>query len=289
MIERAAKSKSAVSVLLEDFNDIDIYVEDTAVESKKIYTELINRVFADKYKIENVIPTGPSTKVISEWKRHNSMDDKRKRIFIIDGDYHLLNDSLKDYLSAEEQESHKGLFLLPKYCIENFLVDFKSLIEIVHDEDPIDDRIEIAKKLNLENWLIENESLKDLFIYNSICQKFNIGVKTSKYKVTNLGKVGHPGVCCSGLISNRINELKVAINSKNSKINIEKEYSSRYERVRHMDILSIVTGKDYLLPLLKKHINSKYDCSGISNTSFKIRIAKMCDISELLLLENELN
>lgn len=289
MNERADKSKSAVSVLMEDFNDIDIYVEDTAIESKKIYTELINRVFIDEYRIENIIPLGPSTKVIAEWKKSKPINDNRKKIFIIDGDYHLLNDSLKDYLSGDNANNHKGLFLLPRYCIENFLLDFKSLIEIVHDEVPVETRLEIKKVLNLDKWLLDNQNLKDLFIYNSICQKFNVGEKTSKYKFTHLVKDTSDGICCGDLIAKRIESLKKAIAIKNNKIDIEAEYSLRIGRVYSLNIMSIVSGKDYLLPLLKRHISSKYNCLGFSNISFKIRISKICKIGELSLLRNELN
>jgi len=285
MIERANKSKSAVSVLLEDVNEIDVYIEDTAKESKKIYTELINNVFKNKYKIESIIPLGPSSKVIKEWKKHQENNNNRKKVFLIDGDYHVLNETS----IMKEIKENKGLFILPRYCIENYLIDFNALTEIVHEETEEETREEIINKLNFNLWKKDNQELKKLFIYNSICQEFNVGIKTSKYKYSNL-TTDNTGLCCNNLISERINYLKQSIIEKSSDINISEEYDKRFNRVSDIDILSIVSGKDYLMPLIKKHISSKYNnCLSMSNISLKIRISKICNIDELKPIENELH
>lgn len=289
MIERALKSKSAVSVLNEDFNDIDIYVEDTAIEAKKIYTEIISRILNNRFKIDNVIPLGGCSHVIKEWKNNKDVNDNRPKIYLIDGDYHFLNNSLNKFLSETELVNHKGLFVLPRYCIENYLIDFNSFIEIIYEEVITDDRDLILKKIKFENWINENsEILTDLFIYNSICIFYNIETKTSKYKHTNL-LGATPGICCSTLVSNRIDEIKNLITAKNSSIDIEAEYNNRKAIVEHNDFLIICTGKDYLYPMLKKYISNSYNkITHLNDSSLKIRLAKICDISELKEIENNI-
>ena len=61
---RSETSKSAKSVFFEDVNDIDIFIEDTAIGFEKIYAILFSRVFSDAYSVEKVFPcllyTSPS-------------------------------------------------------------------------------------------------------------------------------------------------------------------------------------------------------------------------------------
>ena len=44
MLERRSSAKVAKSVFYEDFNDIDIYIEDTAPGYRKIFKELLIQV-----------------------------------------------------------------------------------------------------------------------------------------------------------------------------------------------------------------------------------------------------
>lgn len=286
MIERSPKSKSAVSVLNEDFNDIDIYVEDTAVESKKIYSEILSRTFDNKYRIDNVIPLGGCSQVIKEWRSNIDKSDNRPKAYLIDGDYHNLNDSLTKLLQGSEIDNHKGLFILPRYCIENYLLDLNSFVEIIYEENSTDDRITITSKLDFKKWIdLNDEILTDLFIYNSICINFNIKTKTSKYDYKNLLSAD-PGICCTNLVTTRIEELKHLIISQDASINTEEEYNIRKEKIKGSNFLVIATGKDYLFPLVKKYINNVYNHLNMSETSLKIRLSKICNIEELEHINN---
>lgn len=288
MIERSIKSKSAVSVLHEDFNDIDIYVEDTAKESKKIYSEILSRVFDNKYNIDNIIPLGGSLNVIKEWRDNKSNTDNRLKIYIIDGDYHNINESIGELLGEEANKDHRGLFILPRYCLENYLIDFNSFIEIIYEEIAEDNRDFISDTLNLENWFnINNQILQDLFIYNSICISYKVPVKTSKFKISELmGPL--PGICCDVLVEKRIDHLKSKIKDKSIDIDIFEEYEIRKERLKDLNFIYVVTGKDFLFPLIKQYISDKYNCLNMSQISLKIRLSKTCDIDELIPIKNNL-
>jgi len=282
MIIRKEESKSARSVLLEDFNDIDVYVEDTAVESKKIYKEILNRIFKDQYSIDDVIPVGSCSKVIAEWVKHKKNADDRPKVFIIDGDFIHFNKNLCSIIPEEFKDDHQGLFVLPRYCIENYLIDENALIEIVHDEEAVDEREDIKRKIDFEGWIQANESLlKDLFIVYSICLENNVPEKTISYKVTNF--VNTTDGCVNDvLINGRIDHLKEKIILKNSELNIDEEIEKRdnYISGKENILLRYITGKNYLFPLVKQRISSQYNLS-VSQISLKIRLAKKCDLSEL--------
>lgn len=284
MINRREESKSARSVLLEDFNEIDIYIEDTAVESKKIYTQLLNRVLDGLYSIEDVIPIGSSSKVIAEWVKHKKNKDNRPKIFIIDGDFIHLNKNLDKLIPNEFNGDYTGLYVLPRYCIENYLIDESAIIEVIHDEEAVDERMAIKKKIDFNEWIIANQDLLiNLFIIYSICIENNVPEKTIKFKVSDLVDASN-GCVSRNLVLKRIEHLKSKILSSKGTLNIEEEVGKRDAIINRAEkvLLKYVTGKDYLFPLIKQRINLHYNIQHISKISLKIRLAKQCDLSELV-------
>lgn len=282
MIERKEESKSARSVLLEDFNDIDVYVEDTAIESKKIYNQILNRVFNGKYNIDDIIPVGSCSKVVAEWAKHKRNNDNRSKIFIIDGDFIHFNKNLETIVPEELKEDIQGLYVLPRYCIENYLIDENAFIEIIHDEDPVDEKDKIKSKLKFQEWIESNEKLlADLFIVYSICLAHNIPEKTISYNVNKLVSTVN-GCVNSELVSGRIEHLTNQILIKNNFLDLEKEIEKRSREVFKCEqvLLKFISGKNYLFPLIRQRISTHYNLA-VTQVSLKIRLAKQCNLSEL--------
>ncbi|MFC4688229.1 DUF4435 domain-containing protein [Epilithonimonas pallida] len=281
MAERSTSSKSARSVLLEDFNEIDVYVEDTSVETKKLYTIILNKATNSKYSIESVLPLGNSKSVIDEWKKHKGINDGRKKVFIIDGDFYLINEDINEVINDDKISDLTGLYILPKYCIENFLIDESALISLIHDDDPIQNHSQISENLNFQEWVVENEEqLYNLFILYSIIIKFKLGIQNVQFGVGKLC-TDSSGVVCKTKIQNRIDDLKSEITAKIS-INLEQEIKIRKEKLHLAEnkLLKFVSGKDYLFPLLKSRIKSKHKFNP-DQASFKIRLAKNCSFNEI--------
>jgi hypothetical protein len=87
-LQRSEAARFAASVFFEDFNDVDVYVEDTAEGFSKIYGILLGRLLADRLTISRVFPLGGRTSVIAAAQREYT--SQRKSVFIIDGDLYLL-------------------------------------------------------------------------------------------------------------------------------------------------------------------------------------------------------
>src|SRR5690606_26220314 len=84
-------------------------------------------------------------------------------VYIVDGDLDILNDTNLNGLNF--------LFVLEKYCIENYLIQEEALIEIIHDNVLIE-KEKIRKVLSFENWLKGiAEDLVELFIHYALCKK----------------------------------------------------------------------------------------------------------------------
>lgn len=56
MLNRRLAAKSASSLFYEEYNDVDIYIEDTAEGYRKIFKELLNKALGTNFNIELSIP-----------------------------------------------------------------------------------------------------------------------------------------------------------------------------------------------------------------------------------------
>ncbi|MDR1715404.1 MAG: DUF4435 domain-containing protein [Prevotella sp.] len=273
MIERSVSARSAKSVFFEDFNDIDVYIEDTAVGYRKIFKELLIRVFDNIISLEQVFPLGNREQVIEECKKNQS-NKKRKQLYIIDGDLHLL--------CGTNPVQLKGLFVLPRYCVENYFMDKTAIIDTIDEEDPDLEKNTIEVKLDFDNWIKDNDAqLIKLFIFYALCFKYIPSLQTVGYKVSNLCSSNN-GVVCSQKIALRINDLNNKLLEVLSAENIEREYRIFFDKINidNVKVLRYVSAKDYLMPLLTTKIRSfaKFPPNDLST---KIRLARKVDVSEL--------
>lgn len=274
---RSDTAKSAKSVFFEDVNDIDIYIEDTALGYKKLFSIMFSRVFSGKYRIENVFPIGDRKSVI---KRHEShVNNGRPSIYIIDGDLFIL--------TGEEIHSTAGLFKLPFYCVENLLCDSEAIIDLFDEEEPLRSRDEIQKEFDYPLWVNNNSAmLFDLFVEYAVSFKVNPSVQTVAYSVKNVVSSGN-GDVCSIKIGQRISELKLSSVSVVGEDEYEKVKDSILKNysLTGVDPIEAVSGKDYLFPLLKMRAKSIVKTT-IPDINLKMRLAKKCDLTSLADSEN---
>ncbi len=265
--ERSNLAKSAKSVFFEDINDIDIYVEDTANGYPKLYSIIFSRVFEGAYKVEKIFPVGDRVSVLKLHEQHQS---SRPSIYIVDGDLFIL--------AGDEVESGPGLFKLPVYCIENLLCDPDAILDVLDEEDPSASRDNIASLFDYQDWVDKNcELLFQIFIEYSISFKINREVETVSYPLARLVS-SERGNICNNKGRERIEEVRqssIAVLGQEAYEKIKMEMISQFKENPQAK-LNIVSGKDYLFPLLKMRAKSIVKTK-IPDINFKQRIAKRCD------------
>lgn len=265
MFFRRIAAKSARSIFFEEYNDIDIYIEDRALGNKKLVKELLKKSLGSEVKIEQIFPLGSRDEVITEcW--NNQHKTGRKRIYIVDGDLYLI--------SGSDVAGLTGLYVLPRYCIENFLIDEESLIELAYEEDPIMEIEEVRTNLNFSHWLEYNQALlTELFIIYALCFKHMPEEQTVGYKVSKLCS-SNSGLVCNDKVVCRIAELKKKLVEKIGEVAFRtafEHYSANLIDHEYV-MLKCVSGKDYLLPLLVTRLKSFLKFPNL-NSSIKIRLA----------------
>ncbi|MCX8892242.1 DUF4435 domain-containing protein [Vibrio parahaemolyticus] len=268
---RGEKAKFARAILTIDFNEIDIYIEDTKQGYKKLYVHLLSRLLDGSYAISDVHPIGPRSLVIQKCIDKTGKLN-RPSLFIVDGDLFLLR--------GEEKALPAGVFRLPRYSIENILLDENSILDYLDDENEVDLYDEIKDKLKFKEWINKNRGpLVELFIHYSILQKNKIfTVKTISHKVSKL-TIDDSEFVDQGLINNKILECKNAIVLKLGNDKYEEEIKDITQKITDSDcaFLTHIAGKDYIFPLMRKLFKTVL-AKEIAPTNFFLRLAKRCPV-----------
>lgn len=127
ILERSPAALYARSVFFEHSNDVDVYVEDTDEGAVKLYTILIQRALGNALHIDQVYPLGGFQRVLERCQSDQGLWG-RLRIYLVDGDLRLIHRNGLVVL--------RRLVYLPRYSIENFLIDEEAAIELLYQEDP---------------------------------------------------------------------------------------------------------------------------------------------------------
>lgn len=278
MHNRRMAAKSASSLFFEEYNDVDIYIEDTAEGYRKIFKELLNKALGTKFKIEQVFPLGNREQVIEECRK-NQESTGRKRVYIVDGDLHILNE--------EHEPELKGLYVLPRYCVENYLFCESAICQTADEEECEMEIAQIKDKIDFNSWLTENENLLlDLFIVYAICFKHIPHEQTVGYKVSKLCN-SNSGIVNPDKVKARKQELTGALIAFFGEDRLNTEVEIIKERIKEKDkkLLRFVSGKDYLLPLLITRLQSflRFPSNSIA---VRLRLAKKANADELKEIED---
>ncbi|HEA3084931.1 DUF4435 domain-containing protein [Aeromonas dhakensis] len=273
MLERSLVGKFAKSVFFEDENDIDIYIEDTAVGYDKILGKVFLRVFNGRFKVGRVYPLGSRKEVIKHHSE-NIHSISRPTLYVVDGDLFML---CGDYI-----ENKIGLYKLPVYCIENILCCHNAFHRILDEEEPAKKIEQLISDFNFDEWVLNNEEkLFNLFIEYSTAMSLAPEIPTVSYKVSELINDKH-GNLCATKTNARIESLKAAVLAK---VGEDAYNTKRKEHITSFDSkgirkLDIVSGKDYIFPLLKIRFRSTVK-TGATDATLKLRLSISADITSL--------
>lgn len=287
MLKYSFKALKALPKFFSYRNDVDIYTEDR-VADKEFYKTLLCRLLEDKIKVNDITPLGSKDNVINAFKCQKIEKNGRKKFYIIDGDLDLITDS--------NIKKTKNLIVLNSYCIENYIIDEFAATELIHTSIGTKDKESIANKLKFNEWLNFNcENLIDLFISLAISKKHCVGPKLKSAHLF-IKQQGEQRI----LDKQKIKEYSLTVQSETIKtiatkgqISSEKLFYQEFTKLKKKwptnieTMLKIVSGKDYLLPLLQFRINyciSK-NKSLVSKESFKLFLAKHCELDRLEFLK----
>ena len=281
MLERGLAARSAISVFYELFNDIDIYIEDTAEGYDKIFSKLLNRSLGSSVKIDKIFPIGSRRQVLNDAQLNLISKPNRKSVFIVDGDLYLL--------CGEFETIPRNVIVLPRYCVENFLFDEKSILELLDEEDTCKDIECLRDEFSYASWMTTSTMLlRPLFLIFSVAHFLRSGIKTVTRSSKDFCKDQH-GNIDSVKVAAAYNEIHKALSEKFGVVEVEyliRKIDSKIPK-EICFTSTYVSGNDFILPLLFLRLKS-ISKSKSPNINLKLRLASKCSLSPLKFISEKI-
>ncbi len=274
MIERSDRAKYAKHVFYSSYNDVDIFIEDTAVESKKLYVQIFGRALEFGIKLTQVFPIGAREKVLAACAKDQG-DRARGAVYIVDGDFEILTS--KSY-------NLKRLYVLKRYSIENYLVDEDAVVSILNEEVLDQDRDEIKRTLDFDKWLSAISSdLRPLVIAAAVGKHKSCGVKTAKIPLSEITSCEF-GLVDKGKIAAKVEEISFATDALHGAGAFHLACRSVSARLSNVDadcLIRHAPGKNLVFPLLKRRVRSVFNFQH-GDAALRLRLAMKCSVDELM-------
>lgn len=281
MFGYSVKSLGSINRFFKYRNDIDIFTEDN-LEDKEFYRVLFQRLLSNSIKINDITPLGCKTNVLEKYDLLKN-DNSRRRLFIVDGDLELINNA--------NRSDNNSLFVLKSYCIENYLIEESASAELVYLNNQVEICI-IKERLAFNAWLEEIQfPLINLFINFAILRKIGGGPKllNAHSFLISSGNVAKLDIAEINKYADTVmSEIILKLEEQNH-VNPQQYYNDEKQTLftkwgnNTSTLLTIVSGKNYLLPALNFHLKSCIDGGSqlFKTKSLKMALAKFCNIERL--------
>lgn len=266
------------SLFTQHRNSINIYTEDNN-KDKKFYVTLLKRLLDDTSVIINdIIPLGSSDDV---FKACSLDKDTNPKLYIVDGDIHLM---------TSPKPHQDNLYVLDRYCIENYVIDAESFYK-VYDELDYEHSLEDIKRLaNFDE--IMNDAVKPFmelfhhFAVSQIIQNVFILKDASHF-------MGQDGKIMNSQIDKEknfiINDIAAKTDCHEADFNTHLESFRKAFPITRDNLVKCVSGKDYLIPYITNSCKYRLSQSlGIKKEGWKYQFAKYCDLTPLTALKNKI-
>lgn len=273
MIDRSDSAKYAKAKFYETFNDIDVFVEDTASESRKVYVEILSRVLGKNVLISQVFPIGSKPTVVKRCKADQGARAK-PAVYIVDGDY--------DCVEGQAEEVPR-LYRLKRYCIENYLIDPSAVIDVMSDDSLDDDVIAIASKLQLEQWLDRlAPSLSSIVVAQMASNKKQCDMPTVRIELSRVqGEFrDHIDPAKSSALVGEYREALDARWGTGTFDQLTASFRSTLALADDQIFLRHMSGKALLMPLLRSRLKRRLGVE-VDYPRFRVRLARRCNVSDL--------
>lgn len=269
MLKWPPRALGALVTLFKPLQDVEVFVEDRGDEV--FYKELLQRAVGDRVRIARVFSLEGRHNVIKAAARSRSAADSRHALYLVDGDLEWV---LGRPVSADPTSN---LFRLNAYCIENLLVDESAAAKVLGEELVLSE-LDAAKLLAFSAWrqaitlpLVRLfAAFATLHAVDSTRPTVTIGLNAvlSEAQGTAALDAQKADRLCKTLLS----EAAAVVGGERAD-SIFCEVNSRALALANP--LDIVSGKDYLLPLLDFVLRS-CKCR-VHRKPLRYRLALHCD------------
>lgn len=264
MLNYSPRAAKAMAQLKRHYNDVDVFVEDTA--NHNMWLLIIRSLLPTGMHIESVNMLGGRNAVT----RACELDQKntgRKKIYIIDGDL--------DFLLGKRMKRLKYLYRIRANNIENILINEEALVSMALEHQPKKNEITLRSEISFaESENMIRDALIPLFIAYAVTQKLSPTTQTTSFSVRKLISNTPSGPKIDKKkVGSRIFSLYLNLARNFGVERVKSERAKVHKRSEKLKISQIVSGKDYVLPLIMLQFQAR--CGyGRNDESFKVALAR---------------
>jgi hypothetical protein len=256
------------NIVYTQFNEIEFYVED--IEQENFYFEILKKLFPN-IKFDKIFPLGGKPNVFADAALNIG---NRKKVYLVDLDF----DEILGIRNAAN-----NIFYLEKYSIENYLLDYNAIKEIVIEQKPKIKHQDIENTFDIDSFLVECHTLfSDLICYYLAIQKHELGIENvncDTARFCNFNAI--PATLKPLQVNGYHTQIENALRAKNARLKLDSQLRNFKKYVKTVsESIKHIPGK-YILNFLKYRIEHLFSLAQMTLESFTYRLARNCDLGEL--------
>lgn len=263
MLAYSPKAAASIALLKRGYNEISVFVEDTA--SYSMWNTIVKEAVREKIKFTSVNQLGGRSAVENSCREYKPRKGEAV-IFIVDGDF--------DFLLGRPEMNHKHLYRLPAYCAEGLLIHQGSVEKVAQLASPSAGMQEIRAKVQYAVWERENvKPLSRLFAVYAAAHAVDPAIPTVSLKTEGiLLRSGKKTIVCKKKTFRRMMSIARVASDNVGRRAFLKSLREVKIRMRRLSVAEIVSGKDYLLPIVRIHIAAQANLL-LSHEQLKVALA----------------
>jgi hypothetical protein len=235
-----AKAAVALGFLKSHSNDIDVFVEDSA--GRNLWVKLLRKFLPPGVRLNSVNTLGGRKEVLDAC-RADRKPTSRRRLYIIDADL--------DIARGQRRPRIKNLYMLRRYCIENYLLHQFSFVEAITSLVTTVDEVQAATICDLSSWLKRNEpQLRKLFSAYATAREVDSGLLTVRYSCHQLFFDNIDFDYCSVRTNRRVASLYRDLINEVGSARVRVAFDRVTAAVSKSDVQVYCSAKSYILPAL---------------------------------------
>ena len=264
---------AARDVFFEQFNDVNIYVEDE--DQQNLYLVIFRRLFP-RLQINQIFPLSGKPNVLAHALDPVNAGRRSRSVYILDKDF----DDLLGHMVNQE-----NVFYLNRYCIENYLLGEDAVLELVLECEPRKSKDDLHAELNYGSFHSQTlTSLDPLFRLFFTVQRFNLGLKNTDLKSEQFSSPGKPWHIDPSSIRAYRTNVRTRVKAVGM-LTKNKEFTRFLAHVfpRKGPRDANISGK-FLLAMLYHYLRTKVRLGNCRLDSLCFRLAKNSSLTELRFL-----
>nr|WP_246866306.1 DUF4435 domain-containing protein [Novosphingobium sp. SG720] len=247
-MELSSRARLAYARLYQQYNDIDVFVEDSTYTG--VYEKIINRILGGRAKVSRVTPLGPRA-VVEATAKADTGPHHRPRLYIVDGDL--------DLLSRARSEKIKNLYRLNVYSLENLLIDIDAIKNYTRFSCPSLDEKTCNSRCDIDNLFRDMQNhLLPYIVALAIARRLSLDGRVSAINPPSVGHIvrGKKIGPSASLIRLRLREIVHAaiLKSGREKYLIAKRIVIKNLRRKGQNVITFAPGKLFALAYVNERV-----------------------------------